>query len=156
MMLTTAPASETSAVRRGRDAHVNVLLLANMFMGEIEEICQQHGITHSQYVALWSLCLSDGAADGLPIGEVADGLLNRASDVTRLVDRLERAGLAERLPNPTDRRSVLVRATAEGQRVFAAVTPQVQDYHRRQWANLSASELRDLHRLLSTALWGAD
>jgi hypothetical protein len=60
---------------------------------------------------------------------VADGHLNRASDTTRLVDRLERAGLAERLPHPADRRSMLVRATAEGRRVYAAVTPKLQRFH---------------------------
>jgi DNA-binding MarR family transcriptional regulator len=88
------------------------------------------------------------------MGTVADGLLNRASDITRLIDRLEKAGLAERLPNPADRRSVLVRATAEGQRVFAAVTPKLQDFHRRQWSNLSSSEVDALHGLLAKALWG--
>ena len=65
-------------------------------------------------MALWVLCLADDPDAGLPIGAVADGLLNRASDTTRLIDRLERAGLAERFPNPADRRGVLVRATRAG------------------------------------------
>ena len=76
----------------------------------MEEICREAGLTHPQYVALWTLCLTDDPDAGLPIGAVADGLLNRASDTTRLIDRLERAGLVERLPNPDDRRGVLVRA----------------------------------------------
>ena len=90
----------------------------------------------------------------MPIGAIADGLLNRASDITRLVDRLERSGLAERLPNPADRRSVLVRATPAGRRVFAAVTPQLQEFHRRQWSNLSTAEVDTLNQLLAKALWG--
>jgi DNA-binding MarR family transcriptional regulator len=92
----------------------------------------------------------------VPVGAVADGLLNRASDTTRLIDRLEKAGLAERLPNPTDRRSVLVRATAAGRRVFATITPRLQEFHRRQWSRLSASEVDVLHDLLAKALWGDD
>ena len=76
-------------------------------------------------MALFVLCLSDEPDAGMPIGAVADGLLNRASDTTRLVDRLERAGLAERFPNPADRRGVLVRATAEGRAVFEAMTPDI-------------------------------
>jgi DNA-binding MarR family transcriptional regulator len=138
----------------GREAHINVLLLANRHLDAIEEICAAHNITHSQYVALWNLCLHDDAETGVPIGEIADGLLNRASDATRLIDRLARAGLAERLPNPTDRRSVLVRATAKGKRVFRAVTPKVQAYHGEQWSNLSARELDALNGLLFKALWG--
>ena len=89
------------------------------------------------------------------MGPVADGLLNRASDTTRLIDRLEKAGLAERLPNPADRRSVLVRVTPAGQRVFAAVTPKLQDFHRHQWSNLTSDEVDTLHGLLAKALWGS-
>jgi DNA-binding MarR family transcriptional regulator len=134
--------------------HVNVLLLANRNLEALESICEREGITHQQYVALWTLCLAEDADAGVPIGSVADGLLNRASDTTRLIDRLTRAGLAERLPNPTDRRSVLVRATAEGRRVFRTVTPRLQEFHRHQWSSLTASEVATLDTLLAKALWG--
>ena len=145
---------EPKAVGVGRDVHVNVLLLANRSLDALEDICQVEGITHQQYVALWTLCLTDDPDAGIPMGAVADGLLNRASDTTRLIDRMERAGLAERLPNPTDRRSVLVRSTAEGRRVFNAVTPKLQEFHRGQWSNLSPSEVDRLNALLAKALWG--
>lgn len=145
---------EPSGVRMGRDVHVNVLLLANRALDALDEICQPHGITHQQYVALWTLCLADDPDAGIAMGTVADGLLNRASDTTRLVDRLAKAGLAERLANPADRRSVLVRATADGRRVFAAVTPALQAFHRQQWSNLEPGEVEVLHGLLAKALWG--
>jgi DNA-binding MarR family transcriptional regulator len=138
----------------GRDVHLNVLLLADRNLRELDEICGAEGVTHQQYVALWTLCLADDPDAGVPMGAVADGLLNRASDTTRLVDRLERTGLAERFPHPDDRRSVLVRATAEGRRVFAAVTPKLQEFHRRQWSNLSSDELATLKRLVAKAMWG--
>jgi DNA-binding MarR family transcriptional regulator len=138
----------------GRDVHLNVLLLADRNLRELDEICSAEGVTHQQYVALWTLCLADDPEAGVPMGAVADGLLNRASDTTRLVDRLERAGLAERLAHPADRRSVLVRATAEGQRVFAAVTPKLQEFHRRQWSSLTPDELSTLKRLVAKAMWG--
>ena len=155
-MSTTAPTlREPEAVRAGRDAHVNTLLLANRSLDTLDALCQAHGITHAQYVALWTLCLVDDPDAGVPIGTVADGLLNRASDTTRLVDRLERAGLVERLPNPADRRSVLVRATARGREAFAAVTPELQEFHRRQWSHLAPAELDALNALLLKALWGA-
>jgi DNA-binding MarR family transcriptional regulator len=154
-MLQTATLREPRAVRVGRGVHLNVLLLADRNLAALEEICAAEGITHQQYVALWTLCLTDDADAGMPIGAVADGLLNRASDITRLVDRLERGGLAERLPNPADRRSVLVRATPAGRRVFAAVTPRLQEFHRRQWSHLSAAEVDTLNQLLAKALWGA-
>ena len=141
------------AVRLARDVHLNVLLLANRALEQLEEICRSEGITHAQYVALWTLCLSDDADVGIPVGAVADGLLARAADTTRLIDRLEKAGLVERLRNPHDRRGVLVRATAQGRARFEAVTPQIQAFHAAQWANLTADELRELGRLAGKALW---
>jgi hypothetical protein len=95
---------EPKAVRVGREIHVNVLLLANRSLEQFEAICRTEDLTHSQYVALWTLCLADDADTGIPVSAVSDGLLNRASDTTRLLDRLEKAGLVERLPNPADRR----------------------------------------------------
>jgi DNA-binding MarR family transcriptional regulator len=147
---------EPKAIRLARDVHVNLLLLAGKALEQLEEICRSEGVTHAQYVALWTLCLADDPDAGVPTSAVSDGLLNRASDTTRLVDRLVKAGLAERLPNPADRRGVLVRATAEGRARFQAVTPRLQAFHAQQWSNLSADEVGQLHRLLATALWGAD
>jgi DNA-binding MarR family transcriptional regulator len=141
--------------RLARNAHVNVIVAANRFSEGMERICRQEGLSQAQYVALWVLCLADDPATGLPIGALADGLLNRASDTTRLVDRLEKTGLAERLRNPTDRRGVLVRATPTGQDVFARLAPKLREYHRAEWANLSAAELETLNTLLARALWDA-
>jgi len=150
----TTAAREPRAVRIARDVHLNVLLLAKRALEQLEEICRSGGITHAQYVALWTLCLSDDAQVGIPVGAVADGLLTRAADTTRLLDRLERAGLVERLRNPHDRRGVPVRATADGRARFEAVTPRIQAFHASQWDNLTADELRELGRLAGTALWG--
>ncbi len=141
-------------MRKGRDVHINVILCANQALGALEQICRRHGLTHQQYIALWVLCLCDDPAAGVPVGAIADGLLTRSSDVTRLVDRLVRADLAERLAHPTDRRAVLVRATPAGQKTFDAVTPEVQELHRTQWSNLTAAELDRLDDLLTKALWG--
>jgi DNA-binding MarR family transcriptional regulator len=146
--------SESPADRLAREAHVNLVVAANRFSAGMERVCREDGLSEAQYVALWVLCLADDPAKGLPISAIADGLLTRASDTTRLVDRLEQAGLAERLRNPTDRRGVLARATPAGRKVFARLTPKLRDYHRSQWANLSASELQTLNSLLGRALWG--
>ncbi|MFV0258084.1 MAG: MarR family winged helix-turn-helix transcriptional regulator [Acidimicrobiales bacterium] len=146
-------AREPDEVRLGRNIHVNLLLLAQQNRAAMESICQEEGLTEPQYAALWTLCLVDPDGVGMPIGSVTDGLINPAADTTRLVDRLARAGLAERLPNPDDRRSVLVRATDRGRRAFAVVTPNLQAWHRTQWSALSPDEQADLNRLLAKALW---
>lgn len=144
---------EPHAVTQGREVHVNALLLARRALDSLEQLCKAGGITHAQYVVLWTLCLADDPDQGMPVGAVADGLLNRASDATRLVDRLERDGLVERIRNPDDRRGVLVRATDAGRSAFARVTPAVQEFHATQWSALTPGELDEFERLQKRALW---
>nr|WP_241695278.1 MarR family transcriptional regulator [Streptomyces sp. C] len=48
----------------------------------------------------------------------AKTLLSR-SQVSRVVDQLQARGLVDRVPSPTDARSVCVHLTAEGRRAFA-------------------------------------
>jgi DNA-binding MarR family transcriptional regulator len=52
------------------------------------------------------------------IAELASVEQVRSPTMTRIVDGLERASLAERLPHPRDRRATVVRATTKGQRVM--------------------------------------
>ena len=138
---------------RARTAHLNVKIAAQRFDEHVEGICQRHEISQAQYGVLWVLCLSPKAKTGLPVGEVADGLITRASDATRLIDRLESSGLVERLRHPEDRRSVLVRATTKGKRVFRAVSPVIERFHADAWSRLTEAELERLDHLLMKALW---
>jgi DNA-binding MarR family transcriptional regulator len=76
-------------------------------------------------------------------------MVARMPDVTRLVDRLETAGLAERTRTATDRRVVLVRATQKGLDLLAALDGPIIDLHRRELAHLTRAELHELNRLLT-------
>jgi DNA-binding MarR family transcriptional regulator len=66
----------------------------------------------------------EGAPQGrMKMRDLADSVLLSKSGVTRLVDRMERAGLIERGPCPTDRRIVYASITREGRKRFAAAAP---------------------------------
>lgn len=149
----TAATKPSRAAELGRLVHLNVLIAADRDREQLDERCRTEAITLAQYAALWVLCLAE-APDGVPTGALADGLITRQPDVTRLVDRLVRAGLARRAPSPHDRRVVLVAATDEGRAVFERLTPMITDYHERQWSHLTYAELKQLHTLLAKALWG--
>ena len=139
--------------RLGRETFINLFLAANRFTAEVESVCKAEGLTMSHYTVLWVVCLSE-EPQGIPMRVVADGVLTRAADATRLVDRLARDGYVERMPSEEDRRVVLVRATRSGRAVFQRLTAAVKELHRKQWAPLASTELRDLRRLLVRALWG--
>lgn len=70
------------------------------------------GITPTQYNVLRILRGAAGA--GLPSGEIAARMIDRDPDITRLVDRLVREGLAVRDRDEADRRVVLVRIAEPG------------------------------------------
>jgi len=136
--------------RLGREAFLSLFLVCNQFTEQMEQVCRAEGISHPQYTVLWVLCLSE-APDGLPMGALADGLLTRAADATRLVDRLVAAGHVIREPSPSDRRVVLVAPTAQGLALFERLTAEIKALHRRQWGALTKEELRELVRLLNLA-----
>ena len=138
--------------RLGRDAFITTFVVSGRFTEDLEQCCRARGISHALYVALWVLCLAD-APEGLPMGALADGLLTRSADTTRLVDRLVKQQLAIRKPSKADRRVVLVSATSRGRQLFEQLTADIKTLHRRQWAALTNDEIRELTRLLNKALW---
>lgn len=52
------------------------------------------------------------------MSELAEAEMVRLATISRVVDGLEQMGLARRVPNPDDARSVVVRATAKGRRLM--------------------------------------
>lgn len=85
--------------------------------------------------------------EGMTPGELTRELLVTAGNVTGIVDRLVRLGLAERRPVPQDRRAVRVRLTARGRQLMRRIIPR----HRKDVAVLLArvpaddlARLRDL------------
>jgi len=141
---------ETWQDRLGREAYISLFLASNQFNEQMEQVCRAEGISHPQYTVLWVLCLAESPG-GLPMGALADGLLTRAADATRLVDRLLAAGHVTRAPSPSDRRVVLVSPTAQGLALFERLTAEIKALHRRQWGALTKDELRELARLLNLA-----
>jgi DNA-binding MarR family transcriptional regulator len=108
-----------------------------------------HGISGPQYNVL--RILRGAGGDGLPCLEIASRMITRTPDITRLVDRLEEAGLVERSRIPQDRRLVLVKLTRPGQELLARLDQPVLDLHQRALGHLSRNELAELNRLLVKA-----
>jgi DNA-binding MarR family transcriptional regulator len=148
----TNPANGQGLDRLARDAYLALHVADSRFTHEVEELCREADITQAQFTVLWVVCVSEEPA-GLPIGTIADGLLTRAADTSRLVDRLLTGGYVTRTPSPDDRRVAFVRPTAAGRRLFARVVDRMNALHRRQWAVLDRDELTQLIALINKALW---
>ncbi len=92
------------------------------------------------------------AASPLPLsmGELAGMLGIDAPNATLVVDELERQGLVERRPHPTDRRVKVVATTARGT-ALARKANEIMSRPPAALAALSGTELEALARLLEAA-----
>ena len=85
------------------------------FLRYSEEITRRHGMTPLQYQMLLQVRGYPGRARAT-VGELAERLQAKHHGVVALVTRCERAGLVARQTSAADRRAVLVRLTARGER----------------------------------------
>lgn len=130
------------------DAFVSLQLTADVLVRKVEKVLRSADISPTQYNVLRIL---RGSPDGLPCREIADRMISRDPDVTRLLDRLEKRGLILRRRETKDRRIVLARITPEGLRLLGGLDTPVLDTHRRQLGHLGRDRLRRLVEMLEVA-----
>lgn len=95
--------------RRVLRAYVRAVALAEPLQ---RELAARHGISLGDLHAVHVLA----RLGEIPISRYGAEVGVQRSTITNLVDRLERAGLVERLPGPTDRRVTLVRLAPAGRK----------------------------------------
>lgn len=84
----------------------------------------------------------------LACGEIADRMVTRDPDMTRLLDRLEKRGLVNRVRCPNDRRVVRTRINPEGLDLLQRMDEPMRELHRRQLGHLGKGRLQELIALL--------
>lgn len=131
------------------EAYLNVQRTANVLLQDLTELLKPRNLTPTQYNVLRIL---RGAGEaGLTAGDVGDRMITRDPDVTRLLDRLEARGLAERWRCTEDRRVVWTRITAAGLEAIAPLDAQVNEIHLRRLSHLGRDRLTTLIELLESA-----
>lgn len=113
----------------------------------LHEWLKTHGITGTQLNVLRILRGSGG--DGLCRHEIGDRLVAQVPDVTRLLDRMEEAGLVTRMRSAEDRRLVRTRITDDGLALLDRLDAPLLELHARQLGVLDAERLRTLIDLLA-------
>jgi DNA-binding MarR family transcriptional regulator len=93
-----------------------IIRLASMFQESYRECFEPLGLNEGDYGVLSPLRRA-GAPYELTPTELARHRMMTSGGMTAAIDRLERKGLVERVPNPTDRRGSLVRLTDAGRSV---------------------------------------
>ena len=102
-------------------------------------------LTPQQYQVL--RILRDHHDTGLPTLAIAERMTDRSPGITRLLDRLERRGLAQRVRGE-DRRQVLCSITRGGEELLASLDDQVAATEESAFARLTRHEVGALIHLL--------
>jgi DNA-binding MarR family transcriptional regulator len=108
-----------------------------------------------QTLAPWDITPSQSRAirvlmhhDVLRLRELAEHLHIVARSTTEVVDDLEARGLAERLPDPHDRRATLVRLTPRGTEVGNAIRDARDAETEQFFSRISEADRAELTRIL--------
>ena len=131
------------------EALVSLQRTADQLHWRMSEMLKEHGVSPTQYNALRIL---RGAKDeGRACSEIAERMINRDPDITRLVDRLERRGLVARSREDRDRRVITTRITPAGLKLLDSLDRPIEDFNRRLLGPLGEQRLRTLIQLLDAA-----
>lgn len=109
-----------------------------------DHIFRKHGLTGAQVGVL--TCLSH--QKGKPMNKISEALWCDVSNITGVVDRLEKQGLVWRTPHPNDRRVNLVGITPKGKEALAETLPEHEQVLIERIKILSPEERKTLTELL--------
>jgi DNA-binding MarR family transcriptional regulator len=135
-----------------QEAHLSIERTAAVLMHAFADSLKPYDITPTQYNVL--RILRGAGAAGLCRNDIRDRLVAQVPDVTRLLDRMEDAGLVARERAESDRRQVTTRITRDGLALLKRLDVPVAETHARQLGHLSAAQLRTLIALLAAARAG--
>jgi DNA-binding MarR family transcriptional regulator len=128
--------------------------LSRELEARLEAVYRAHGLEPGWHDVLVTLRRS-GPPYRLRASDFVRTLMITSSGATKRLDRLERAGLIERSPDPLDRRGTLIRLTEAGRALIDGVTEPHLDNEHRLLGALSPEErtqLADLLRKLQLGL----
>lgn len=113
----------------------------------LDETLAEFGLTDREWKALTHLQL-DGPPHRKSVGQLAKWADLSSGAMTNRIDRLEAAGLVLRVPDPDDRRGVLVELTDAGRRAWEESVSAQAAKESLVAAALSAEEKKQLNALL--------
>ncbi len=124
------------------EAMFNLVIATDFVRQYVEETVSRYGLSAAQYNVL--RILRGAYPNGYPRCEIITRMLERAPDVTRLVDRLEKAGFVLRDKSAQDRRWSITRITEKGLKLLNDMRPAVEAVDQILAQRLSDSECQIL------------
>jgi DNA-binding MarR family transcriptional regulator len=128
-----------------------LLRVADLIDRRIAAMAADHGLDRGQGDVLFTLRRA-GAPYRLSPGELTANLLVTTGTMTNRIDRLEARGLVRRLPNPDDRRSIVVELTPPAVELVDRAIERHVANEQEMIAPLTARDRAEVRRILRTLL----
>jgi DNA-binding MarR family transcriptional regulator len=125
---------------------VAILRAADSLSQQGEQLLKAAGLTGTQYNVLRILRGAEPA--GILCRGIAERMISRDPDMTRLLDRMEKRGWITRQRQSDDRRVIKTRITPDGLKLLKKLDQPVHDLHRNQFRHMTAGHLKQLAELL--------
>ncbi len=132
-------------------ASLNIMYTGGWLRSLTADFLKPFDLTAQQYNVL--RILRGQHPNGITTLEIRRRLLDKMSDTSRMVDRLERDGWVTKNRDPDDKRLVSVRISARGLEVLSTIDVKLESMHRCMH-RLSESEAAELNRLLEKVRCG--
>lgn len=104
-------------------AGVNLIYTSNWFSDKISDVVKQHGLTMQQYNIL--RILRGIHPQPVSVKYIRERMLDKMSDVSRLVEKMREKGLVLRFACPEDRRNVNITISDQGLEILRLVDPDL-------------------------------
>ena len=128
---------------------INLRYTTNLLSYEMVRSFKRFGITEPQYNVLRILRGFRSEAP-LSVGFIKERMLDKVSDVSRIIDRLVDRKMVTRVENPADRRQKSIEITGKG----LTLLDDMLDCEKQTdnlLSNLTPDEIKELNRLLDKA-----
>jgi DNA-binding MarR family transcriptional regulator len=104
---------------------VSLLRTTDVLQERFGQILRPFNISMTQYNVL--RILRGAEPTGRTCGEIGERMIAREPDVTRLLERMEKAGLIRRTRDSQDRRVVVTRISASGLKLLDEMEPRLRE-----------------------------
>ena len=96
----------------------------------------------------WRVLATLNAGEGMSIGELAREVLAQQPTLTKLIQRMSKNGLVERLADAGDARKTMVAATPAGRKLVAGLLARAKTHEAALLDEFDAGEVQALKKIL--------
>ena len=126
-------------------ASLNILYTAWWLKTQMSKELKEFGLTHEQYNVM--RILKGKYPEQMCVKDISCRMIEKSSNVPRIIDRLVLKKLVKRADSPTDKRETVITLTQAGIAVLAASTESINQL-MEEMVRIETSEAQELNRLL--------